>query len=62
MHYFDGVLAVQPFIAGDAFSMADIAAFAGLGFADFAGVAIPNTCKNLREWRERVAARPSVAG
>ncbi len=62
MGYFDGVLAVQPFISGDTFSMADITAFAGLGFADFAGIAIPDTYKNLQDWRERVATRPSIGG
>lgn len=62
MHYFDGVLAQQPYLAGEEFSMADITAFAGLGFADFAKIEIPADCKNLREWRGRVAARPSVTG
>lgn len=62
MHYFDGVLAKQDYIAGEAFSMADITAFAGLGFADFAKLEIPDECANLKAWRSRIAARPSVAG
>lgn len=61
MRYLDSVLADRPFLAGDRFSMADITAFAGLGFADFVKLGIPDDCANLRAWRERIAARPSVA-
>ena len=62
MRYLDGVLADQPNLAGATFSMADITAFAGLAFADFVKLSIPEDCTNLMAWRERVAARPSVAG
>lgn len=62
MRYLDDVLAKQPYLAGDAFTMADITAFAGLAFADFAKVAIPDGLANLAAWRDRVAARPSIAG
>ena len=61
MRYLDGVLGERPYLAGDRFSMADITAFAGLAFADFAEVAVPDGCANLKVWRARVAARPSVA-
>jgi glutathione S-transferase len=61
MRYLDKVLAAQPYLAGDQFSMADITAFAGLAFADFAQIAIPDGLTNLIAWRARVAARPSVA-
>ena len=60
--YFDGVLADSDYVAGDAFSIADITLFAGLAFADFAGIGVPETYGNLRAWRERIAQRPSVAG
>ena len=62
MHYFDRLLADRPYLAGEDFSMADITAFAGLAFADFAKVAIPNGCTNLVAWREKIAARPSITG
>lgn len=62
MHQLDGVLAKQPYLAGDTFSMADITAFAGLAFADFAEIAIPDECVHLLSWRQRVADRPSIAG
>lgn len=61
MAYLDGVLAENEFLAGNTFSMADITAFAGLAFADFAKVEIPATLTHLRAWREKVAARPSIA-
>lgn len=57
MHYLDGVLADQDYLAGEDFTMADITAFAGLAFADFAKVEIPLELGNLRGWRERVAKR-----
>lgn len=62
MRQFDTVLGSQPYLAGNQFSMADITAFAGLAFADFAKVDIPEELTNLNEWRARVAARPAIAG
>jgi len=62
MHYFNEVLADQPYVAGEDFTMVDITVFAGLAFADFAKVDIPADCSNLIAWRERVSQRPSIAG
>ncbi|WP_300019855.1 glutathione S-transferase [uncultured Roseobacter sp.] len=62
MAYLDGVLADNDYLAGDRFSIADITAFAGLVFADFAKVDIPDSLSNLIAWRTKVAARPSIAG
>jgi glutathione S-transferase len=62
MKYFDEVLAKQPYVAGESFSMADITVFAGLAFADFAKIDIPADCMNLTAWRAKVASRPSIAG
>lgn len=61
MRYLDGVLSENDYLAGDRFSMADITAFAGLAFADFAKVDIPSELGNLKAWRARVASRPSIA-
>lgn len=60
MLYFDGVLRDQPFVAGARFSMPDITVFAGLMFAEVAGLAIPPQCAALLAWRARVAELPSV--
>lgn len=62
MAYLDSVLAESDYIAGDEFSVADITTFAGLAFADFAKVEIPESLSNLTAWRAKVAARPSIAG
>ncbi|MEM9582924.1 MAG: glutathione S-transferase family protein [Pseudomonadota bacterium] len=62
MTYLDGVLAENDYLAGDAFSIADITAFAALAFADFAKVEIPQTLTHLTAWRARLAARPSISG
>lgn len=62
MNYLDEVLADNEFVAGAKFSMADITTFAGLAFADFAKVEIPQSLSNLNAWRAKVAARPSIAG
>lgn len=61
MKYLDGVLAKNDYLAGENFSMADITAFAGLAFADFAKIDIPAELSNLVAWRSKVAARPSIA-
>ena len=60
MRYLDGVLAAGGFVAGPSFSIADITAFAGLGFAELAKIEIPADLQNLAAWRARVATRPSV--
>lgn len=62
MAYLDSVLADNAYLAGDKFSVADITAFTGLAFADFASVDIPENLNNLTAWRTKVAARPSIAG
>lgn len=61
MVYLGDVLADNSFLAGEQFSMADITAFAGLAFADFAKVEIPESLSNLNAWRAKVASRPSIA-
>jgi len=60
MKYFDQVLRTQPYIAGEAFSMADITVLAGLIFAGFASIAIPEECTALTAWQAKVQERPSV--
>jgi glutathione S-transferase len=60
MRYLNGVLAQRAYLAGESFTMADITAFAGLIFADFAKIDIPVELTHLTAWRARVADRPSV--
>jgi glutathione S-transferase len=60
MHYLDDVLARRQYLAGATFSVADITAFVGLSYADFAGIDVPPQLFNLHAWRARVAERPSI--
>jgi glutathione S-transferase len=62
MAYLNEVLAENEFLAGDRFTVADITAYAGLVFAEFAKVDIPGHLDHLLAWRARVAARPSITG
>ncbi|NLS00697.1 glutathione S-transferase family protein [Rhizobium sp. P38BS-XIX] len=59
LHYFNSVLAEQQFLAGDAFSMADITLLAGLAFAEALGV-VPADLPALKAWQDRVAEIPAV--
>ena len=61
MRYLNDVLKDQAYLAGETFTIADITAFAGLGFADFAKVDIPEDLTALKAWRARGAERPSIA-
>ncbi|MBM0139203.1 glutathione S-transferase [Pseudomonas cannabina] len=60
MHYFNDVLKSRSFVAGDAFSMADIALFGGMIFASLVELPVPDECEALREWHKRMQERPSV--
>ena len=60
MHYFDGILKQQPFIAGEAFTMADITLIGGLIFAGLLSVPVPAGCEALLAWYARMQERPSV--
>lgn len=55
----DGVLASRPFVAGDAFTIADIAHFGWLWRRAFAGVSFDDT-PSVARWYEAIAARPAV--
>jgi glutathione S-transferase len=55
-------LAEVPFVAGDAFSVADITAMVSVDFATKAlSLPIPETNVAARRWYEAVAARPSMS-
>jgi glutathione S-transferase len=60
MHYFDGVLRKQAFIAGDTFSMADITVIGGLIFAGLVDLQVPPECTALLAWHGRMLERSSV--
>ena len=57
----DRELSSRGYVAGDAFSFADITAFCGIGFAKAVGIALPEGHRHLDDWQARIAARPSAA-
>ena len=59
--WLDTELDGRPFIAGDAFSMADICALTTVDFASWIGLPLDPGLKALSAWHERVSRRPSAA-
>jgi glutathione S-transferase len=59
LSWLDRELADRAFIAGAAFSMADIIAETTIDFAKFVGIPLPETATALAAWRARMKARPS---
>jgi glutathione S-transferase len=57
---FDRALATRRYLAGDAFSVADITGLIALDFTKPARIAIPEELTHLIRWRTEVAARPSA--
>ncbi|HSV02105.1 MAG TPA: glutathione S-transferase family protein [Phenylobacterium sp.] len=53
-------LADNPFVAGEAYSMADICALTTIDFADWIGLPVPDELEKVTAWRARVSARPSA--
>ena len=60
MERFDGALEGRPFIAGDAFSVADITGLVALDWARYARITIPGEFKNLNRWHADLKGRPSA--
>jgi glutathione S-transferase len=60
MAAFDGALAQSAYIAGTQFSAADIMLLTIVDFAGFIGLPIPEKMQHLRDWHERISARPSA--
>ncbi|RMV89202.1 glutathione S-transferase [Pseudomonas coronafaciens] len=58
VRYFDNLLKVQPFVAGNKFSMADIALLGGMIFASLVKLPIPEECIALRAWHANMQKRP----
>jgi len=60
MRYFDTLLQTQPYIAGDAFSMADITVIGAFIFAAIVRLPVPKEFEALHAWHGRMQQRPSV--
>jgi glutathione S-transferase len=59
--FLDGELAKRRFVAGDAFTIADITALVAADFARPARIAFPEDLEHFARWRAEVLARPSAA-
>ena len=60
METLDTILADRDYVAGAAFSIADITAYCTVDFAQWAKVEVPDGASNLQRWYEAVKARPSA--
>ncbi len=56
----DAELADREFVAGDAFSIADITGMIGIDFMKPARIALPEDLVHVRRWHAAVSARPSA--
>ena len=62
MTWLDGELADgRRWLAGDAYSMADIVLLCGIDFCKFVNMDMPDNAAHLRAWHARVSARPSTS-
>src|SRR5690606_4656116 len=61
MHLLDRELADHPFIAGDAYTIADITGLITVDFMKPARIQMPSGLDNLARWYETVKSRPSAA-
>jgi glutathione S-transferase len=59
--WLDGLIDGNTYVAGDRFTLADVLLFAFVDFGAQVGQPLDPANKNLAAWKERVAARPSVA-
>jgi glutathione S-transferase len=60
LSFMDRELARRPFIAGDAFSVADITALVAVDFMKPARIQRPPELASLERWHREVSARPSA--
>lgn len=57
----DGELAQREFVAGDAYSIADITGLIAIDFMKPARIKVPEDCGNVLRWYQAVSSRPSAA-
>ncbi|MEO5758946.1 MAG: glutathione S-transferase [Mesorhizobium sp.] len=57
----DSELATRAFVAGDAYSIADITGMIAVDFMKPARIKVPDECTNVLRWYQAVSGRPSAA-
>ncbi len=60
LHLLNEELEGREYLAESGFSIADITGLITLDFAALPKIEIPEDCKNVKAWHERLAARPSA--
>lgn len=60
LELFDRELRQRPFLAGDAYSVADITALVAIEFMRVARIKRPDDLTGLNAWHERVSSRPNA--
>jgi len=58
----DEQLGRHEFLAGDAYSFADITALCAIDFGISRHLPIPENCTHVIDWHRRVSARPAISG
>jgi glutathione S-transferase len=61
LQFLDGELGNRPFLAGAAYTVADITAMIAVDFLRVSKLAVPDNLANVRRWHEAVTARASSA-
>ncbi|CCV06947.1 Glutathione S-transferase [Mesorhizobium metallidurans STM 2683] len=57
----DGELAQREFVAGEAYSIADITGLIAIDFMKPARIKVPEDCANVQRWYQAISGRPSAA-
>ena len=61
LRFLDGELKNRPYVAGAAYSVADITAQIAVDFMRVSKLAIPDDLVHVKRWHEALSARPSAA-
>jgi len=61
IRFLDGELRNRPFVAGDAFTVADVTGLVSIDFMKPAKLAVPDELEHLKRWHAEVSARPSAS-
>ena len=61
LQFLDSELKGRPYVAGKAYTVADITAMVAVDFMRVSKLTVPDELANVRRWHAEVAARPSAA-
>jgi glutathione S-transferase len=61
LQFLDGELKDRPYVAGSAYTVADITAMIAVDFMRVSKLVVPDALANVRRWHADVSARPSAA-